>query len=323
MRDVKALHFDLASLRRVTGGGSYARGAEYAREGAVLRAGWDPEDNALRGMVRGHGASVYETAAFFSLADGLPAEFEMGECSCPVEFSCKHVVALVLSALAPGQPVTARPKNPRPPAWEQSLESLLGPSEAAPPGTTTLAIELALAAAAGQARWGRSAAGRAPWRLTARLVRAGKNGGWVGSDLSWSKLDALRQSHNYSERQVRLLRELYVLYQACGGRDGYYGYYYGDDRSIELSAVGSRQLWPLLDEVAAAGLPLVYPGKRGLLGRYEEAEFCLDVTRNDTGGLRIVPVTRAADGQPSVPMAFIGADGHGAVCIDPAEAAGE
>ena len=66
-----------------------------------MRAGWDPEDNALRGMVRGHGASVYETAAFFSLADGLPAEFEMGECSCPVEFSCKHVVALVLSALCP------------------------------------------------------------------------------------------------------------------------------------------------------------------------------------------------------------------------------
>ena len=68
-----------------------------------------------------------------------------------------------------------------------------------------------------------------------------------------------------TEQQVRLLRELYVLYQASGGRGGYYGYHYGDDRSIEFSSIGSRQLWPLLDEAAAAGLQLVYPGNRGEL----------------------------------------------------------
>ncbi|HXZ75764.1 MAG TPA: hypothetical protein VEH31_33520, partial [Streptosporangiaceae bacterium] len=323
MRQVMVLEFDLASLRRVTGGGSYARGAEYARQGAVVHARWDPEDNALRGMVRGHSTSVYETAAFFSLADGLPAEFEMGECSCPVEFSCKHVVALVLSALAPGSPGTAWPESPRPPAWEQSLESLLDPGGSTRPGTTPLAIELALAGGARQARWGGPTAEQAPLRLIARPVRPGKNGGWVGGDLSWGKLDALRYSRDYSEQQVRLLRELYVLYQACGGRSGYYGYHYGDDRSIELSSVSSRQLWPLLDEAEAASLRLVYPGKRGILGGYEEAEFCLDVTRGDAGGLRMAPVTLAGDGEPSVPVAFIGAEGHGAVCIDPAEAAGE
>jgi len=317
------LEFDLASLRRVTGGGSYARGAEYARQGAVVRARWDPEDNALRGMVRGHSTSVYETAAFFSLADGLPAEFEMGECSCPVEFSCKHVVALVLSALAPGPAGTARPESPPPPGWEQSLESLLGPGGSAQPGTTPLAIELALAGGAGQARWGGPAVGQAPLRLMARLVRPGRNGGWVGSGLGWGKLDALRYSRDYSEQQVRLLRELYVLYQACDGRSGYYGYHYGDDRSIELSSVGSRQLWPLLDEAEAAGLRLVYPGKRGVLGTYEEAEFCLDVTRSQAGGLRMVPVIRGGDGEPSVPVAFIGAGGHGAVCVHPSETVGE
>jgi len=316
------LEFDLASLQRVTGGGSCARGAEYARQGAVLRARWDPEDNALRGLVRGHGTSVYETAAFFSLTDGLPAEFEMGECSCPVEFSCKHVVALVLSALAPGSPGTVRPESPRPPAWEQSLESLLDPGGSARPGTTSLAIELALAGGARQPRWGGPAAEQTPLRLMARPVRPGKNGGWVGGDLSWGKLDALRYYGDYSEQQVRLLRELYVLYQACGAGGGYYGYHYGDDRSIELSSIGSRQLWPLLEEAEAASLRLVYPGKRGMLGGYEEAEFCLDVTRGDAGGLRVAPVTRTGDGGPSVPVAFIGAEGHGAVCIDPAEAAG-
>ena len=325
MQQVRVLEFDLATLRLAAGHGSYAAGAEYARQRAVLRIAWDPEDNALRGMVRGHGSNVYQAAAFFSLADGRPAEFELGECSCPVGFNCKHVVALVLSALAPGPAGAAQPQSAqlRAPAWEQSLDSLLdpGPGGSARQGVTPLAIELALAGGPGQGRPGGPASGPAPTRLMARLVRAGKNGGWVGGDLSWGRLDALHYRSDYSEEQVRLLRELYVLYQASGGRGGYYGYHYGDERSIELSSVGSRQLWPLLDEAAAAGLQLVHPGKRGVVAGYEDAEFCLDVTRGDTGGLRIVPVIRAGDGQTAVPVAFIGAEGHGAVCVDRAQAA--
>ena len=317
MQHVTIAELNLASLRRAVDGASYAKGAEYARQRAVLHATWDPEDQALRGLVRGHGGNVYHTAAFFSLADGLPAEFEMGECSCPVEFNCKHAVALVVSAVASGRPEPSRPQRA---GWEQSLDSVLGPGAegCARSGSTPLAIELALVSGAGQPRWdGR--AGKAPLRLTARLVRPGRNGSWVGGDLSWSRLEALRYSGSYSGQQVGLLRELYVLCQASGGR-GYYGYGYGDDRSIELSAVGSRQLWPLLDEAGAAGLRLVYPGRRGELGGYEDAEFCLDVTRG--GGLRIDPVILARNGEAAVPVAFIGAQGHGAVCIDHAQAAG-
>ena len=150
----------------------------------------------------------------------------------------------------------------------------------------------------------------------ARPVRPGKTGGWVAGDLSWGKLNALQRARDYSEHQVQVLRELYVLYQACGARADYYSYYYGDDRSIELSSIGSPQLWPLLDEAGAAGVRLVYPGRRGALAGYEEAEFCLDVTRGDAGALRVAPVIRAGDGAPAVPVAFIGAGGHGAVCMD-------
>jgi SWIM zinc finger len=321
MRHVITLELDLSTLRRAIGGGSYVRGAEYARQQAVLHVTWDPEDTVLRGMVRGQGGNVYQTAAFFSLDDGQPAEFETGECSCPLEFNCKHVVALVLSVLEPGSPGPARPESPQP-AWSQSLDSVLDHGGAARCGTTPLAIELALTGGAGQPRWGGQAAAQVPLRLIARLVRPGKNGGWVAGDLNWGRLDALGWSRDYSEQQVRLLRELYVLNQASGGRGGYYGYHYGDDRSIEFSSIGSRQLWPLLDEAAAAGLQLVYPGNRGELAGYEEARFCLDVTRGEAGGLQIVPVIRADDGDPSVPVAFIGAEGHGAVCVDHAQAAG-
>ena len=318
VQQITALNIDLATLRRAVGGGSYVRGAEYARQGAVLQATWDTQENALRGMVCGHGTEFYEAAAFFSLANGRPAKFAIGECNCPVGVNCKHVIALVL-AVAPGSPGAPRAKSAQP-AWEQSLESLLDQGGSTRPGTTPLAIELALAAKAGQARWG-GRAGQARLRLMARLVRPGKTGGWVAGDLSWGKLDALRHACDYNEHQVQVLRELYVLYQACGARGGYYNSYYGDDRSIELSSIGSPQLWPLLDEAEAAGLRLVFPGKRGALGGYEEAEFCLDVTRGDAEALRVAPVIRAGDGEPAVPVAFIGAEGHGTVCIDRTHAA--
>jgi superfamily II DNA or RNA helicase len=320
VRQDMVFEFDLATLRRKVGGGSYARGTEYARHGAVVQSAWDPGDNALRGTVRGHDGNVYETAAVFSLTDGLPAEFWMGECSCPVGYNCKHVVALVLSAIAAKSQGPAQPKNPQPASWEHALESLLDAGGPAHTGKVPLAIELALASSAGQAQWGRPLVERAPLRLIARLVRPGKNGGWVGSGLSWGKLDTLRYSLDCSEPQVRLLQELYVLYQASGGR-GYNTYHYGDDRAIELSSVGSRQLWPLLDEAGAAGLRLVYPGKAGALDGYEDAEFCLDVTRTDAGGLRMVPVIRGNDGGPVVPVAFIGAEGHGAVWVHPGQVA--
>jgi superfamily II DNA or RNA helicase len=320
MQQVIMLELDVSSLQRAIGGGSYMRGAEYARQQAVLHVTWDPEETALRGMVRGQGGSVYQTTAFFSLAAGRPAVFEMGECSCPLEFNCKHVVALVLSVLEPepGSPESDRPPVP-PQAWSRSLDALLDHSGAASFGTAPLAIELALTGGQGQPR--RGPAGHVPLRLMARLVRPGKNGGWVAGDLNWGRLEALGWSRDYSEQQVRLLRELYVLYQTSGKRGGYYGYRYGDDRSIEFSSIGSGQLWPLLDEAAAAGLRLVYPGKHGAMAGYEEAGFCLDVTRGEAGGLRIVPVVDVGDGEPAVPVAFIGAEGHGAVCVDRAQAA--
>jgi superfamily II DNA or RNA helicase len=321
MAHVTILDLSLASLRGAVDASTYARGAEYARQRDVLYAAWDPDGDALRGVVRGHENKVYNAAAFFSLTGGLTAEFELGECSCPVQFNCKHVVALVLSALVSDTPGPARQTGPQPAVWEKSLDSVLSPGGSVISGTTPLSIELALAGRPGQARAGQTA-GHAPLRLLARLVRPGKNGGWVGGDLSWGRLDMLRYSGDYREEQVRLLRELYVLYQARAGRGGYYGYAYGDDRSIEFSAVGSRQLWPLLDDAAAVGLRLVYPGKRGVLAGYGDAEFCLDMTCGAAGGLRIVPVIRAGGAEPAVPVAFIGAEGHGAVCVHPAEAAG-
>ena len=322
MHEIVTFEFDLFTLRRAIGGGSYARGTEYAAQGAVLHAIWDPERTALHGMVRGHGSRTYQVTAYLSLAAGRPAQFEMGECSCPVEFNCKHVVALVLSALPSRSPGPVPPQPPSPAAWERSLDTLLEPGRATSGGTTPLAIELMLTRGTGPARPGAPAAGQAPLKLLARLVRPGKQGIWVAGELRWTALEVLRHSGAHNEQQVRLLKELWVLYQASRGRDGYYGYQYGSDRWLEFSMLESRQLWSLLDEAGQAGLPLVYPGRRGALPPYVEAEFCLDVTRGPGGGLRVAPVIRDAGGEVGIPVAFIGSDGHGAVCVDRGQAAG-
>jgi len=217
MSHVAIFGINLASLRGAVDAGAYARGGEYARQRQVMYADWNPAGDTLHGVVCGHENKVYHTSAFFSLTQRQPAEFELGECSCPVEFNCKHVVALILSVLVPDTPRPARPPVPQPPAWEKSLDSVLSPGGSVISGTTPLAIELALAGGPGQPRWGKTA-GHAPLRLIARLVRPGKNGGWVGGELSWGRLDMLRYCGEHREEQVRLLRELYVLYQARAPR---------------------------------------------------------------------------------------------------------
>jgi hypothetical protein len=70
-----------------------------------------------------------------------------------------------------------------------------------------------------------------PPKLRARLVRAGKNGGWVAGGLSWGKLESLRYYGDHPEPQVRLLRELYALYRSAADSSGYYGYGYSDMQS--------------------------------------------------------------------------------------------
>ena len=162
-----------------------------------------------------------------------------------------------MSALESGPPAPGARPELQAPAWEQSLDSLLARDGPTCGDTVPLALELALVGGPGQPRWAGQAAAPVPLKLMARLVRPCKNGGWVAGDLTWGRLATLSWSGDHGDQQVRLLRELHVLYRASGDSGSYYGYHYGDDRSIEFSAIGSRQLWPLLDEAAAAGLQLV------------------------------------------------------------------
>ena len=77
------------------------RGRSLGRRGAVLERDFDPEDRVIAGIVEGSGENEYEVR--ISLGNwhqhpslGLVVDDLIGECSCPVGFDCKHVVALLL-----------------------------------------------------------------------------------------------------------------------------------------------------------------------------------------------------------------------------------
>jgi SNF2-related domain/Helicase conserved C-terminal domain/SWIM zinc finger len=321
MQTVTLYGVNRANVARVVGADTFVRGVEYARQHSVIQMRWDQSDQALDGMVRGSAGNSYDTTAYFSSEDGSALALSHGECSCPVGFNCKHVAALVLSAMGdtpvPNAPVPNAPSpKPRPSTWERSLGSLLEPTSADPVsrrGGTALAVELTLGAVS------RSDALSQGPRVLARLVRPGKNG-WAGGGLSWNKLAYLSEYGEYPAAQLRLLRELYAVYRSNETHTSHYSY--NEERTIDLSAFDSHQLWPMLDQAEAVGVRLVHSRARlGPLARYGHAELCLDVTAGEpSGALLITPVIRVGETlADTVPVRFIGAGGHGLVHVDRAQ----
>ena len=194
MQRVILPEIDPASIEDAVGAACYAKGVQYWRQRAVVHMWWDDAQTALHGTVHGRTGEFYTTTAYFSLVDGLPPEFEQGECSCPVGFNCKHAAALILAAAdtATARTTTARAAvaptaspqgGPRSVAWQAALGSLLEPRPAVAASAVTTNVyrvgQAALVLGRPQ-RWRRSL------RMRARSRR------WAARMSGWRAL-ALRQ----------------------------------------------------------------------------------------------------------------------------------
>ena len=360
MQRVALRDVDLASFRAAIGPEGCADGSIAVQRGAVVQMAWEASQQLLTGTVRessvngnsnGHG-EIRTVSASFRASPGFPLRFREGYCSCAKGTNCVHVAALVLAATdetllpAPTAAGTAAAARKSTLPWEQSLDSLLATPQAriAPPaGDVTanapIAVELSLIQNAPEPFRLPSYAtdnGRheppaedaiRKFKLQARLVQPGRLGGWVAGNLSWSRLDYLLLRDEFPATHVRLLHELFALYRASSSpqHSGYYHSYapagYGDLKYLDLSACESRQLWSVLDQAHAVGLPFVYRGKQGTVPPPGTAELCLDVTTEGTT-LLIAPVIKTSDSADAVPLRFVGTEGHGVIYADRAVAAG-
>jgi superfamily II DNA or RNA helicase len=330
------------SLEDIVGTDCYDEALLYVRQHAVVQQVWVAAQNALCGVVRVRPGEFHTPAIYFA-----GGRVSSAQCSCTARYGCAHAAALLMAAAdqepdtapAPAtgpepdtapEPVTiqqlAADQEPEPaadwrselstdpparrgtghgrlPSWQRSLDSLFDDTDA--PGQaieTPLAIELTLT-------YG---------RLMARLLQPGKNGTWIYGSLSWARLDSYDYHGGYRTDHVRLLRELYALHRSRMNLTYYYDA--SGDKQIDLAAFDSPRLWPLLDEAGPAGLRLLHAGRREPVGRYETAEFCLDVTEAD--GLSIRPVIRIGDADSGVTRAavgFIGNPAHGVIYASSAE----
>ena len=220
------------------------------------------------------------------------------QCSCSAGYGCEHAAALLLDAAQVPEPAMANASA----GWQRSLDTLLagdglGEEPAAAPARapSPLALEFSLQPGL-----------RGTQRVLARLLRRGKNGGWIYGSLSWHKLDTINHQGNHVPEHVDLLRELFALHP--DRERGYY--YYGDDRFLDVSDFQSQRLWALLAEAGQAGLGLLHAGSRSPLSVSETAELAVDVTADSAGDLTIAPVVRVGD-EPVTPAGYIGAPAHG------------
>jgi len=348
MQRVALRDVDLASFRAAIGPEGCADGTIAVRRGAVVQMAWEASQQLLTGTVRDAGGEIRTVSASFRASPGFPLRFREGYCSCARGTNCVHVGALVLAATdetllpAPTAAGTTARRSTLP--WEQSLDSLLATPQARAESVTgdvaanaPLAVELSLVQHTPEPfrypSYSTDNGRHQPpaddairkFKLQARLVQPGRLGGWVAGQLSWSRLDYLLLRDEFPAVHVRLLHELYALYRASSAaqHSGYsYAYTtpgYGDQKYLDLSACESRQLWPVLEQAHAVGLPFVYRGKQGTVPAPGTAELCLDVTTEGTT-LLIAPVIKTGDGTDAVPLRFIGTDGHGVIYADRAQA---
>jgi hypothetical protein len=346
MQRVALRDVDLASFKASVGADGFADGTAAVTRGAIVQMAWEASQQLLTGTVRDSGGEIRTVSASFRASHGFPLRFKQGYCSCAAGANCVHVAALVLAAtddtLLPATASAGGTARRSTLPWEQSLDSLLGtPQETEPPAEAAtalapLAVELSLVQNSSETSRYPSYSTHVrqqqladdatrKLKLQARLVQPGRLGGWVAGNLSWTRLDYMLLRDEFPPAHVRLLHELFALHRASTTQHGYYpsysyGGYGGDQKYLDLSACESRQLWPVLDQAYAAGLPFVYRGKQGTVPPPGTAELTLDVTSDETT-LLIAPVIKTADSTQAVPLRFIGGEGHGVIYADRGQAA--
>ena len=122
--------FDLGDIRRTIPGAAFARAERYVRQGRVRGVGPGEEAGSLIGHVQGTERQPYEQQIRI-IGEGRDRRI-IGWCSCPVGSNCKHVGAVLLTALdqlpaGPRDGATVAGMDPDLLTWLDEIEAASAP----------------------------------------------------------------------------------------------------------------------------------------------------------------------------------------------------
>ena len=278
----------IEALRRSVDARTFARGEAYAEQGKVLDLDWIEPRSSLEGSVDGSRDEVYDTSAEIIVdRQGVPQSVD-GSCSCPMRRRCKHVVALLLTALAHQRlldhqvpSVSSSGRSPERAPWESLLAQVAAaPSEEATASAEGLGLLVEVVT-----RAGRGNGNVAPIQPRLRLVPVRSTDGrtWSSRGVTWGTLDGLRrgwQADGALDAQVLILKELRALAQINEANA-----YYRPDDTVWLDGIRSRRVYDLLEEALGLGVVLV-TGRNGtgdVTLHHHAAEGLLDVSEAPKG----------------------------------------
>ena len=129
------------AIRRTLGEPSFSRGQSYYRLGAVRTVEFVPPD-WVRARVQGTSSQPYSVSAVLVYEPGGTLRSVKGDCSCPMEFNCKHVAAALLAAADPSTPRFGEPDGAGAAPTDREIRQWLGrrpenrakPAGVRPPG---------------------------------------------------------------------------------------------------------------------------------------------------------------------------------------------
>jgi hypothetical protein len=271
---------DIEVLERIVGSATFARGAGYARIGAVRNRIWSSAGTHLIGEIQGGAPKPYVANVILTRTKSNDLSAFEATCTCPVGVNCKHAVALVLAdeSARPHQvpklrlvgddsgrnlptpsqgpkrdSIQSRNRESPPTDWQLPLRNLLEPDEGEIEEHNDIDIGLQF-----ELTLDPKGAG-----IRVRPVTPGRNGNWVRTGISWDNLDYYRYGAYGARRTPRAAERLLLVKEILAlSRLANRGYTFGYPNDVvRLETINSRRLWDLFGEAKTLGLPLLQAGR--------------------------------------------------------------
>ncbi|MGC0274447.1 SNF2-related protein [Pseudactinotalea sp. Z1739] len=288
----------------IVGPNTFTRGRAYARQGRAEVLEHDHRNRYVAGTCQGSGGRTYQVRAEYQVTSHGNVDEIEGQCTCPVQFDCKHAVALLLTARH-----HTREPGRAPAHWQSVLTEVFGGPQ---PATSSLALAVEFDPPAAGAPHHFSWAGRAELgALRVRPMRPGKRKAWVNAGATWS---SVRGGHidGAARSQVDALD---ALRRMANQSDPWS---MGEPTWISLDRIDNPGLWPTLEQIVASGVELVATEYRTVMIEAEPGTAPITVTERD-GEIRVGAVLTHPDApEPGQSLAAIGTPPHGLIWTDDA-----